>query len=167
MQMNSQIWPQCTCMFDLKTLSVTHSSIADDRSLSFLQFENIAAVGSVGAQEVKFQAFVSVLEQSHIHPLKENGEVAGIWFTWELWCFWSSHTTQMKPACSLTPTANWPMSAPCPRAAAVSSFAILVMKFLALLADWVCMAAQIALATRLVSTVKAADGLLIIPSRTL
>lgn len=59
-------------MFDLKRLTMTHSSIADDRSLSFLQFENIAAVGSVGVQEVKFQAFVSFLEQSHIHPLKEK-----------------------------------------------------------------------------------------------
>lgn len=72
MQMNSQIWPQCTRMFDLKTPTMTHSSIADDRSLSFLQFENIAAVGSVGAQKVKFQALVSFLEQSHIHPLKEK-----------------------------------------------------------------------------------------------
>lgn len=71
------------------------------------------------------------------------------------------------PPSSLTPTANWPMSAPFPRAADVSSLAILVMKFLALLADWVCMAAQIALATRLVSLDGAADGLLIIPSRTL
>lgn len=41
----------------------------------------------------------------------------------------------MKRLSSLTPTANCPMSAPFPRAAAVSSLAILVMKFLALLAD--------------------------------
>lgn len=50
----------------------THSAIADDRSLSFLQFEHIAAVRSVGEQEVKFQAFVRFLEQCHIHPLKER-----------------------------------------------------------------------------------------------
>lgn len=51
---------------------MTHSSIADDRSLSFLQFEHIAAEGSVGEQEVKFQAFVRFLEQRRIHPLKEK-----------------------------------------------------------------------------------------------
>lgn len=72
MQMNLQIWPQCTSVFDVKALSMTHSSVADDRPLSFLQLENVAAVGSVGVQEVKFQAFVSFLEQSHIHPLKEK-----------------------------------------------------------------------------------------------
>lgn len=77
-----------------------------------------------------------------------------------------SDETSVPPS-PLTPTANWPMSAPFPRAADVSSLAILVMKFLALLADWVCMAAQIALATRLVSLDGAADGLFIIPSRTL
>lgn len=67
----------------------------------------------------------------------------------------------------LTPTANSPMSTPFSRASAVSSLAILVMKFLALLADCVCMAAQTALATRVVSGDGAADGLLISPSRTL
>lgn len=50
----------------------THSSIADDRSLSSLQFEHVAAVRSVGEQEVRFQAFVRFLEQGHIHPLKER-----------------------------------------------------------------------------------------------
>lgn len=79
MQMNSQIWPQCTCTVDLNTLTMTHSSIADDRSLSFLQFENIAAVGSVGVQEVKFQTFVSFLEQRHIHPLKEKQRTCRQW----------------------------------------------------------------------------------------
>lgn len=67
----------------------------------------------------------------------------------------------------LTPTANSPISTPFCKAVAVSSLVNLVMKFLALLADCVCMAAQIALATRVASADGAADGLLIIPSRTL
>lgn len=67
----------------------------------------------------------------------------------------------------LTPTANSPISTPFCKAVAVSSLVNLVMKFLALLADCVCMAAQIALATRVVEADGVADGLLIIPSRTL
>lgn len=74
MQMKSQIWPRSSSVFDLKARSMTHSSVADDRSLSFLQLENVAAVGSVGVQEVQFQALVSFLEQSHVHPLKEREE---------------------------------------------------------------------------------------------
>lgn len=73
----------------------------------------------------------------------------------------------MTHASRLTPTANSPISTPFCKAVAVSSLVSLVMKFLALLADCVCMAAQIALATRVVSADGAADGLLIIPSRTL
>lgn len=74
---------------------------------------------------------------------------------------------KVRLSISLTPTANSPMSTPFCMDAAVSSLAILVMKFLALLADCVCMAAQIARATGLVLADGAVDGLLIIASRTL
>lgn len=66
-----------------------------------------------------------------------------------------------------TPTLKSAMSTPFSSAAAVSSFVILVMKFLALFADCVCMAVQMARVTRLVSAEGLADGLLIIPRRTL
>ena len=52
---------------------MTHSSVADNRFLSFLQFEHISAVGSVGEQEVKFGNLVCLLKQSHIHTLQEHG----------------------------------------------------------------------------------------------
>lgn len=42
---------------------VTHSSVADNCFLSFLQLENVSAVGSVGEQEVVFGTLIRILEQ--------------------------------------------------------------------------------------------------------
>lgn len=77
------------------------------------------------------------------------------------------HNKWTKRQVELTPTVNSTMSVPLRSAAAVSSLAILVIKFLALLADCVCMAAQMARVTRLDSAAGPADGLLIMPRRTL
>lgn len=51
-----------------------YPSVADDRSLSFLQFEHVSAVGSVGEQEVKFGTLISAFEQRQIHSLKEEND---------------------------------------------------------------------------------------------
>lgn len=45
-----------------KQETVTHSSVADNCFLSFFEFEYISTVGNVGAQEVKFVAFISISE---------------------------------------------------------------------------------------------------------
>ena len=145
-------------------LTFPHSSVADDRSLSLLQFEHISTVGSVGQQEVKLLTVIRTLEQRHIHTLKDKQLTCRELIKWKVT---RTKNNGRKPESPLTPTANSPMSTPVCREVAVSSLAILVMKFLALLADCVCMAAQIARATWLVSADRATDGLLIIPSRTL
>lgn len=41
----------------------THSSVADDGSLSFLQSEDVSAVGGVRQQGVEFGILVGALEQ--------------------------------------------------------------------------------------------------------
>lgn len=52
--------------------SRTHSSIADHRSLSFLQFQHISAEGSVGQQEVNFGTLVRTFEHRQIHALQKS-----------------------------------------------------------------------------------------------
>lgn len=71
-------WLICRCIvfisvkaiFVWRDAAVTHSSVADHRCLSFLQFEHIPAVGGVGEQEVKLQIVVRLLEQCNVHALR-------------------------------------------------------------------------------------------------
>lgn len=66
----SYIWTYTTSRAGLKFL--THSSVADNCSLSFLQFEHISTVSSVGKQEVELGSLIRTFKQWQIHTLKKK-----------------------------------------------------------------------------------------------